>query len=110
MEVELIGQIMEYTFNKMIEMHHPWLYYSIGSICSNGVLYTTPKVQEFFKRYGHLIHLSVSIDGNKELHDSCRIDLNGNGSYDKAIEAVKLYRQEYNREAPTKMTLSPYNI
>jgi sulfatase maturation enzyme AslB (radical SAM superfamily) len=76
----------------MIELNHPWLYYSICNICSNGILYTTPKVQEYFKNYGFLTHLSISIDGNKELHDSCRIDLNGNGSYDRAIEAVKLYR------------------
>jgi sulfatase maturation enzyme AslB (radical SAM superfamily) len=94
----------------MIEMGHPWLYWSMVNMCSNGVLYTTPKVQEYFKKYGHLTHLSISIDGNKELHDSCRIDINGNGSYDKAIEAVKLYREQFHAEAPTKMTLSPCNI
>ncbi len=110
MEIELISQIVEYMFNTMIELNHPWLYSTMVSMCSNGVLYTTPKVQEYFKKYGYLTHLSISIDGNKELHDSCRIDLNGNGSYDKAIQAVKLYREQFNKEAPTKMTLSPYNI
>ena len=110
MEIELIGQIVEYTFNTMIELNHPWLYYSACNMCSNGILYTTPKVQEYFKKYGYLTHLSISIDGNKELHDSCRIDLNGNGSYDRAIAAVNLYREQFGREAPTKMTLSPYNI
>lgn len=110
MEIELIDKIVEYTFNKMIELNHPWLYYSMVNLCSNGVLYTTPKVQEFFKKYSYLTFLSISIDGNKELHDSCRIDLNGNGSYDKAIEAVKLYRKQFNREPLTKMTLSPNNI
>lgn len=79
-------------------------------MCSNGVLYETPKVQEYFKKFGTLTHLGISIDGNKELHDSCRIDLQGNGSYDKAIAAVKLFRKQFGREAPTKMTLSPYNI
>jgi sulfatase maturation enzyme AslB (radical SAM superfamily) len=93
MEVELMGQIIEYTFNTMIELNHPWLYYSIVNLCSNGILYTTPKVQEFFKEYNSITHMSISIDGNKELHDSCRIDLNGDGSYDRAIEAVKLYRK-----------------
>lgn len=110
LEIKLIEKIVEYTFNKMIELHHPWLYYSVINLCSNGVLYTTPEVQNFFKKYGYLTHLGISIDGNKELHDSCRIDLNGNGSYDKAIEAVKLYRQQSGREAPTKMTLAPNNI
>lgn len=110
MEIELIGQIVEYTYNTMIELNHPWLYYSVVSLCSNGVLYTTPKVQSFFKKYGYLCHLSISLDGNKELHDSCRIDLDGKGSYDKVIEAVKLYREQTGGEAPTKMTLSPSNI
>lgn len=94
----------------MIILNHPWLYFSQINMCSNGVLYTTPKVQKFFKRFGFMTHLGISIDGNKELHDSCRIDLNGNGSYDKAIQAVKLFRKQFNREAPTKMTLAPNNI
>ena len=94
----------------MINMNHPWLYWTQVNICSNGVLYDTPKVQNYFKKFGHLTHLGISIDGNKELHDSCRIDLQGNGSYDKAIAAVKLYRKQFGREAPTKMTLSPQNI
>lgn len=110
MEIELIGRIVKYAFDTMIEMDHPWLYYSIVNLCSNGILYTTPKVQEYFKIYGSLTHLTISIDGNKELHDSCRIDLNGNGSYDRAIEAVKLYRFQFNQEVPTKMTLAPNNI
>lgn len=110
LEIDLISQIVEYTFNKMIELNHPWLYYSQCNICSNGVLYTTPKVQEYFNKYGRFTHLSISIDGDKELHDSCRIDINGNGSYDKAIAAVKLHRERFNNEAPTKMTLSPFNI
>ena len=110
LEIELINKIVEYTFNTMIELNHPWLYYSMVNLCSNGVLYNTSKVQDFFKKYSYLTFLTISIDGNKELHDSCRIDLNGNGSYNKAIEAVKLYRTQFNREIPTKMTLSPSNI
>ena len=110
MEIELISQIVEYAFNTMIEMDHPWLYHTRVSLCSNGILYNTPKVQEFFRKYNFITHLSISIDGNKELHDSCRIDLNGNGSYDRAIEAVHLYRDQYHADVPTKMTLSPYNI
>lgn len=110
MEVDLISQIVEYTFNKMIDLNHPWLYFSMCNICSNGILYTTPKVQEYIKKYGHITHLSISIDGNKELHDSCRIDLNDQGSYDRAIQAVRLYREQTGREAPTKMTLAPNNI
>jgi sulfatase maturation enzyme AslB (radical SAM superfamily) len=33
--------------------------------------------------------MGISIDGNKQLHDTCRVDINGNGSYDIAIASVK---------------------
>lgn len=103
-------QIAEYIYNQMIILNHPWLYYSVINISSNGMLYNTPEVQKYFQNYGFLTHLGISIDGNKELHDSCRIDHNGKGSYDTAIAAVKHYRKTFNREAPTKMTLAPANI
>jgi hypothetical protein len=44
MEIELIEQICEYTLRKMIALNHPWLYFIRFSICSNGLLYNTPKV------------------------------------------------------------------
>jgi sulfatase maturation enzyme AslB (radical SAM superfamily) len=76
MEIELIEQIVDYLFEQMIKMNHPWLYKSRISMGSNGILYDTPKVQKFFQRYYSFISFCISIDGNKELHDSCRIDLN----------------------------------
>ena len=51
MEIDLISQICEYTINKMILNKHPWLYHIRFAICSNGILYFTPKVQNFFKKY-----------------------------------------------------------
>lgn len=110
LEITLIKKIVEYTFDQMIIMNHPWLYHSMVNMSSNGVLYSSDEVQDYFLHYGFLTHLGISIDGNKELHDSCRIDYQGNGSYDKAIAAVKQYRSQFHREAPTKMTLAPENI
>lgn len=110
LEVDLMKQIVEYIYNQMIVLNHPWLYYSVVSTCSNGILYNTPEVQDYFQKYGFLTNLGISIDGNKQLHDSCRIDFQGNGSYDRAIAAVKQYRKQFHREADTKMTLSPMNI
>ncbi len=110
LEIQLIEKIVNYLYKQMIEMEHPWLYYSVINMCSNGILYNTLEVQQYFQKYGMLTHLSISIDGSKELHDTCRIDLNNNGSYDRAINAVKQYRFQFNREIPTKMTLAPSNI
>jgi sulfatase maturation enzyme AslB (radical SAM superfamily) len=91
MEIELIEEIWEYFMTQMILLEHPWVYNIRMSICSNGILYETPKVQKFFNKYHNFISFSVSIDGNKELHDSCRVDLNGNGSYDTVVSTVKSY-------------------
>jgi sulfatase maturation enzyme AslB (radical SAM superfamily) len=62
------------------------------------------------KKYRNFIHISISIDGNKELHDKCRLDLQGNGTYDRAIKASRHIRENYDRKVTTKMTLSPENI
>ncbi len=110
MEIELITQIWEYLLNGLIKRHHPWLHFFKGDICSNGVLYFNPKVQNFLKKYHNLMSFSISIDGNKKLHDTCRVDQNGNGSYDKAIAAVHHYFDTFGEMPGLKMTLSPYNI
>lgn len=109
MQIDLITQIWEYALNQMIQKDHPWLLHCRGSICSNGILYFEPKVQKFFKKYHNMFSFTISIDGNKELHDKCRVDILGNGSYDRAIAAVHHFRQNYG-EIETKMTLAPTNI
>lgn len=108
--VDLISEITHYTIMKMYEMNHPWLYRFRVSICTNGTLYFEPKVQEYIRRYHNILSLGVSVDGNKELHDKCRVFPDGSGSYDMAIAAVKHYRKTYGKEALTKMTLAPSNI
>lgn len=110
LEIDLIYQITEYIIHQMIQKHHPWLPLFRISICSNGVLYFSKKVQEYFIKFNHWIAFTISIDGNKELHDSCRIFPNGEGSYEKAIMAVRDYRKKYNINIPTKMTIAPENI
>ena len=108
--IDNIAQFTEYFISEMVRLNHPWLTYFRISICSNGTLYFDPKFQEYLRRYNKFISFSISIDGNKELHDTCRIFPDGSGSYDKAVTAAKHYREHYNRNVSTKMTLSPFNI
>lgn len=110
MEIELIDQIIYYTISKMVNLKHPWLPLFKINIGSNGILYNNPKVQEFFTKYGSFTGLEISIDGNKELHDSCRVDLNGNGTYDRAIAAVRQHKKLYGHMPDTKMTIAPDNV
>ena len=110
LEIDLIDKITDYFINKLIKLNHPWATRYRISICSNGILYFEPKVQEYIKKNINNLSLSISIDGNKELHDSCRKFPDGSGSYDKAIEAVKHYKNFYGREIGSKMTIAPENV
>ena len=68
-EVELIDKIVKYFLKEARAKAHPWAELFRISICSNGVNYFEPEVQEFLLRYRDVLSFSITIDGNKELHD-----------------------------------------
>lgn len=109
MAIDLIDRITEYTLEKMIQERHPWLFRFRVSICSNGVMYFDPRVQAYLEKYRPWISFSVSIDGDKQLHDSCRVFPDGRGSYDMAVAAARHFMAHYS-EIGTKMTLAPANV
>ena len=110
MEVELISRITDYFLRKAREMRHPWATRYRISICSNGVLYFDPAWQDYMQRHKNNLSFSVSVDGCKELHDACRVFPDGSGSYDKAMEAVRHYRDVIGGDMGSKMTIAPGNI
>ena len=110
LQIDLIEEITEYFRQRTIELNHPWQYTYMLSICSNGTLYFTPKVQQYIKKHQDKLSFNISIDGNKKLHDTCRVFPDGSGSYDQAIAAVHHFKKYYKNDISTKMTLSPTNI
>lgn len=108
--IDLIEELTDYLIDKMIELNHPFLDKYRISICSNGVLYFDPKVQAYIKKHFNHLSFNISIDGNKELHDACRIFPDGSGSYDIAIAGVKHYTDSLGGIMGSKMTLAPQNI
>ena len=60
---------MSIYLHKLITLNHPWLDGFKISICSNGLLYFNENVQNFLRKYKNFISLTITIDGNKELHD-----------------------------------------
>lgn len=110
LEIELIDQITDYLVSEMIRLNHPWATKHVFSISTNGILYFDPRVQEYIKKHFWNLSLSISIDGNQQLHDACRKFPDGSGSYNRAIEAAKHYMKNYNGKIGSKMTLSPFNI
>lgn len=109
LNIELIEKICDYFFDKAIEMCHPWATMFCISICSNGTLYFDPRVQRFLNKYKDKMSFSVTIDGNKELHDACRVFHDGSPSYDLAVAAANdwMSRGYY---MGSKITIAPGNL
>lgn len=110
LEIELIDKIVDYFMEQTILLNHPWATRFRVSLSSNGTLYFTPEVQKFIKKHHQHLSLSISIDGNKQLHDNCRVFPNGEGSYDLAISAEQDLGEKYSPNLLSKMTLSPENV
>lgn len=109
LEIELIEKICDYFYSRCIELEHPWATKFMISICSNGILYTDERVQRFLYKYRDQISFSVTIDGDKKLHDSCRVFPDGSPSYDIASAAAEdwMSRGYY---MGSKITIAPGNV
>jgi radical SAM peptide maturase (CXXX-repeat target family) len=110
MAINLISEISDYFIDRLIELDHPWLNRFKFSICSNGVLYFQPEVQAYIKKHFNHLSFSISIDGNKKLHDTCRVFHDGKGSYDMAMAAVRHYVDVLGGDMGSKMTIAPENV
>ena len=109
LEVGLIDRICSYTIGQMIELNHPWLMKTMFSICSNGVCYFESEVQKVLQKWNNRLSFSVTVDGNKELHDSCRVFPDGRPSYDLAIAAAKDWTNKGGYMG-SKVTIAPANV
>ena len=110
LEIDLITQISDYFIGELFRRKHQWAIKFMLSACSNGLLHFDKRVQKYLTRHKGHFSYNVSIDGDKELHDSCRIDLSGNGTYDRAIAAVYHYTDTIGGKMGSKMTISPENV
>ncbi|MBR0470773.1 MAG: radical SAM peptide maturase, CXXX-repeat target family [Clostridia bacterium] len=109
LEIKLIDQIVDYFLLKAVELDHRWATQFMISMTSNGVHYFDKDVIDFLKKHEHRVSIAITIDGNKELHDSCRVFPDGRGSYDLAAAAFKDAKERFNYHG-TKMTLAKANI
>lgn len=109
LEIDLIDDIMKYFLDKAIRLKHRWAIHYMISISTNGIEYFNPKVQDFINRYGGRLSISITIDGNKKLHDACRLFPDGRPSFDIVDKAFK-HALAHGYLDGTKMTLAQANI
>lgn len=109
LQTELIDEIVSYWVLKGAELRHSWAKMFMIGISTNGTLTREPEVQSFIQKWKAKLSISVSLDGNRDLHDACRVYPDGRGSYDEALASVLSLRYEFG-DIPTKMTFAPENI
>lgn len=109
LQPKLIEKICDYFYDKAIERMSPWAEHSMISVCTNGVHWFEPDVQHFLNKYRNRLSVSVTIDGNKELHDACRVFSDGRPSYDLAVAAAKDW-MDRGGYMGSKITIAPANI
>jgi len=109
LEIDLIDYFMDYFTYEAFRLNHRWANHYVISMSSNGILYETPKVQKFMKKYSGRVNIGITIDGTKEQHDSCRIYKDGRGTYDDVVRNVKLLLQQGGYPS-TKVTVAPENL
>lgn len=109
MNMDVIEFVSEYLPYKAYIEGSPWYKYYMFSVTTNGTLWFDKRVQDWLHKYKNRISVSITIDGDKELHDSCRVFYDGTGSYDVVVRAVKDAIENYGMSG-TKVTFAPENI
>lgn len=73
------------------------------TLTTNGLL-LDEQMCLFAKNFGLLI--AISIDGDKNMHDMCRVDLNSQGSHERVVNAAKMLLK-YKPNAVCMATVNP---
>ena len=106
---DIVNYISEYFKQQVVLLNHPWKDHYMFSLTTNGVAYKDPKYKEFLVKNPGKVSVTITVDGDKELHDSCRVFEDGRGSYDLTVGAVEFTRQFMPVNA-TKATFAPGTI
>lgn len=109
LEIDLIDYITEYFKYKSHKNNHIWKDNYMLTFSTNGTLMNDSRVQHYIERNKNKVSLSITVDGNQELHDSCRKFADGTGSYVLASNALKI-NVAANPHASTKLTICPDNV
>lgn len=110
MNIDIIDYICSYFMDECIRRNHPWAYTWRASMISNGALYFEPKVQTFLKKFRGFVSFNITIDGPKEMHDTCRVYPDGSGTFDQAYASLKHFNENYYEISGTKVTIAPSNL
>lgn len=110
LNVKIISYFMRYFKWKALQLNHRWAIHYMISISSNGIAYMNPEVQKFLMIHKGRVSITLTLDGNKALHDACRVFPDGSPSYDIVAKATRHAQSVFGLGKGTKLTLAPANI
>lgn len=88
---EIIDAALAFYHEQSVRNHLPEV---PSSIITNGTLIgESEEVRALLERWRGKLRLSFSIDGNRETHDACRKDAQGQGTWDRAIAGYHAARE-----------------
>lgn len=102
LKYNLVKQIIQYC-KEIAKKHNIIIWYQLTT---NGSLLTEEQC-EFFKTVH--FQLTLSVDGDKEMHDIGRISKDGQSTYDLVQDKFTLF-QKYFPERHPNMVVTPHNI
>lgn len=110
LEIELIDKICDYIKTELYRLSHPWFNSYMFGFTTNGINYSSPKVQQFIQKNWNHLSITITIDGTKTKHDLNRIyKNNGRGSYDDVVKNIPIWLKQF-PHASTKVTVSSEDI
>lgn len=104
-----LTELFEYTLDqcKRCGIQEPPLFI----LSTNGTLLNEKSVQQLVSTYGRYMSVGFSIDGTKEIHDTNRVDIHGNGTYDRAVAGYMWAKQHIcNYKTSAKATFTHETI
>lgn len=110
LNIDLIEKTCDYFWHKALKLHHRFAENFRISMISNGLLYFDERVQRFIKKYKSRLSFAITIDGDKDMHDACRIKPDGSGTWEQANAAQMHYHKKYGNRLGTKVTIAPSNL
>lgn len=112
LEIDLIDKICDYLKTEMFRRNHHWFNSYRFSFSTNGINYSSEKVQSFIAKNRTHLSIGITIDGTKQKHDLNRIwkgEGEEKGSYDDVVLNIPLWLKQFSNGA-TKVTISSPDI
>ena len=110
LEIDLIDRISDYIKTELFRRNHKWFNSYRFSFSTNGINYSSEKVQNYILKNKDHISIGISIDGTQKKHDINRVYKNTEkGSYDDVVVNIPLWLKQFPNSS-TKVTISHEDI